>query len=493
MARNIKYCINCGHEMNADKKFCPNCGQENEVKTEYKTYENEGFGAMKTEVLPDDIDQPYDNIDRPYKESFLDKAKSSLSNVVDVLKNKKIFTKRNIIALVVVIIGGFLLNSLFFKEQTKVDVVQEFKAAIIAEDASKLKKMIKSPDDRLEINNTVVSMLTSYYKTNGSQLDSHMEGLLKSEVENSPYKFEKRKVLFKERDVIVLQPRYINVTPYNEDVKGDIKIEIKHGDEVIKTLDGYGEIGPLSTAKYIISATFKTDYIQSTDKVEMNLFETACNGVDALELFSKVKSVNVTSNKGDAILYINGKSTDKKIKDIGTGIILEEGTEIYGALEEKGKTVKSDVLTIDEYTTDYDLFFEEVIAQDTGHTDMSSSANIEEEVKIFIREYEQKYQDAVNQGYFPQISDYLDPDSDVYYEYRDNINLFYEKNIKRYLDSYYIDSITDIGNDKYKVVVIEDLLIDRDGKEEKRKDKITFTLENIDGYLYIEKVEEKIV
>lgn len=487
MNSNRKYCTNCGNEMKLNVEICTNCGAVNEVdpvkvikgygekvadvgkavkKVSDKTIE---IGKEQTKKIKESEEL------KVKKDEYVGKAKGIFGKTIKNLNEKGLLKKNNLIKMGIAIIAVLLLGPLATKEESKSEVVQKLQDAIIDNNIPKLEKIIKSSDKRLVVDEKVIKVLLSYYEENPSKLSTDMDNLLEGNNDYIPYRLEKRKGLFNEKYVAVLQTRFIRI----EGEADNIEIQVKHGDDVIKTVDKYGEIGPLSPGVYTIEATLKNDYVTRKQSKEVDLFSTSYESENYIELFSDVSSIKVKSNKPEAILYINGKSTEKKIKDIKNIVGLGNDTKIYAVIKEGDKTLNSDVLEVYGDGT-YELDFKEI-----------NEENIDEIIGLFIQNYEEGYQSAINEGDFKLVSDYLLEGSNIYYEYEENVELFYDKYIKRYLTSYNVETIDDLGNDTYKVVVMEDVLIDRDGEETSTEIKLICTIELIDGELYItEAIEE---
>ena len=487
MNSNRKYCTNCGNEMKLNVEICTNCGAMNEVdpvkvikgygekvadvgkavkKVSDKTIE---IGKEQTKKIKENEEL------KVKKDEYIGKAKGIFGKVIKNLNEKGFLKKNNLIKMGIAIIAVLLLGSFATKEESRSEVVEKLQDAIIDNNIPKLEKIIKSSDKRLVVDDKVINVLLSYYEENPSKLSTDMDNLLEGNDEYIPYRLETRKGLFNEKYVVVLQTRFIRV----DGEADNIEIKVKHGDDVLKTVDKYGEIGPLSPGVYTIEATLKNDYVTRKESKEVDLFSPFYESDNYIELFNDVTKIKVKSNKPEAILYINGKSTDKKIKDIKNIVGLGNDTKIYAVIKEGDKTLKSDVLEV--YGDDtYDLDFQEI-----------NEENIDEIIDLFIQDYEEGYENAINEGDFGLVSDYLLEGSDVYYEYEENVGLFYDKYIKRYLESYNVETIDDLGNDIYEVVVIEDLIIDRDGDETSTEIKLILTIEFIDGELYITEATEE--
>ena len=446
MSGNTKYCKNCGAEMKLSAKICTNCGAMNKVDP--------------VKVI------------KGYLGKIADTGKAK---VIKNSSGKGFFKKNNLVKMAIAIIAVFLLGSLFTKKESKSEIVENLENAIIDNNIPKLEKMIESSDKRLVVDEKVINILLSYYQENPSKLSTDMNNLLQGNDKYTPYRLEKRKGIFNEKYVLVLQSRFINVNGKAD----NLVIKVKHGDDVIEIVDKYSEIGPLSPGAYTIEATLRNDYVTREESKTVDLFSTLYESENSIELFNNVNNIKVKSNKPEAILYINGNSTEKRIKDIKNIVGLEKDTKIYAVIKEEDKTLKSNVLEVENDGT-YELYFEEIVEE-----------NMDDIIALFIQNYEDGYENAVNEGDFGLVSEYLLEGSDVYYEYEENIELFYDKYIKRYLKSYSIENIDKLENDTYKVVVLESLIIDRNGEKTPTQIKLIATIKFIDGELYITEVIEK--
>lgn len=119
--------------------------------------------------------------------------------------------------------------------QTQEKVINQFEEVVINNQPAKLKKIIISDDKRLKISDKNLDAIIKYYNENPSNLNSdilYLKNMYPGESNGdttNPFAIITKKVMFKEKYYIKLNPRYIEVeSPYK-----DVKIDLYCGEELI--------------------------------------------------------------------------------------------------------------------------------------------------------------------------------------------------------------------------------------------------------------------
>jgi uncharacterized membrane protein YvbJ len=160
----------------------------------------------------------------------------------------------------------------------------------------------------------------------------------------------------------VYQTYTISAEPFelviNSPIDGvDIELNGKHISTPLK--DGELEFHKLLPGEYQLKAFFKNDYSTLKQKDEIN-FATATNNKLVKDLVFDADYVEIYSNEPDAVLFIDGKSTGKKItagEKYGP-FTLDGKTVVSAEVERDGKTIRTkEVPVTGKYV---DLLFEPV-------------------------------------------------------------------------------------------------------------------------------------
>lgn len=491
MKSNVKYCTECGNEMKVTTEICTKCGAANEVDAVkvIKGYSEKvvevgrivkNASERTIEIGKQTTQQIKENEEiQAKKEEYLNKAKdvqnkskNVVAHLISKIKEKNIFKKSNLIKVGIISAIILSLGIILTKEESKEGFITKFQDAIIENNASKLEKMIKPSDKRLVVDENTVNALLAYYEENPSKLSEHIQALSSESGKCAAYNIVKSKEMFKEKYYIDLAPRYVVISGNTDNVE----VEVKYKDQVIHKIDKYGEIGPLAPGKYTLTAKFKNkslNNLEIEETKEINIFNSGYSTENKLYLFEDLNTVDVYSNNLDAELYIDGKSTGKKI---GEGITLENipnGVELYATTKYKEDTSKSNVEKVNG-SYDIELIFDESIAFD-----------IEEAMNTFFQGYENDFIEAVNSGDFSIIEPYLSTRGSLYNDHKNYIPYIYEKGIREKLYSFEITNIEELSEGQYEVKIDQKIGIINNGEEEVKDYKYTYIVEISNNDIYI--------
>ena len=303
-------------------------------------------------------------------------------------------------------------------------VINKFEEAIIDNDTGKLKKIVTSEDKRLSITQDNLNAIIEYYKENPSSLNSDIQYLKDISMDEyynyddyAPYTFVKKKQLFKDKYYIGLNPRYIQLDSSYKNVK----IDLSNGKSIVQEDLKNGEIGPFIPGRYKLVITSDSEYSEFEKNQIVDLFYT--DTVSYITVSTDLSQTKINSDESEAIIYIDGKSTEKTAKELDTIPGLKNGTSIYGVFTYKGKEIKSNVEKVsgsnDVYLT-YD------------YVKPPTSEEVEEAISTLMSDYLYYFADAVNYDDFSYIEEYLSRGSNLYNEQKTNIPKFMEKGISEY-------------------------------------------------------------
>ena len=136
--------------------------------------------------------------------------------------------------------------------------------------------------------------------------------------------------------------------------------------------------------------------------------------------------IEVTSDVQDAILWVDGKSTEKTVKEMGSfgPVALDGSVEVTAETkDETGKSVKGEPLFIesDSIHIEFAHVQEKVAAERTKELEEKKQLQLAEQhqtnIRDFIDSYRYSFEDALNYADFSYIEDYFPTGSTVQEEY----------------------------------------------------------------------------
>ncbi|WP_234121953.1 zinc ribbon domain-containing protein [Clostridium hydrogenum] len=316
----MKYCRNCGAEIDEGKKFCKNCGTKVVIaSTKVENKENYSYE----------------------KENFYS---PSISNrFYTYLKSKKFSRKHKILIVLIciVLIFSIILIKIGQSYTSKNRQISEFTEALANNNTSKLEKIMKSSDPRLIINTSNVENFIKLIKKHPSYLKS-LTNSLNNETDNAndviTVKKEGKKFLFFDNYVFEVSPYFININ------SNCLDEEIFMNGKKLYKIDNKSftkQIGPLMPGAYELKGICKEKYTTLSKNLDLDVFDS--NIVNA-DLNVDEKFINVSCDNDDAYLYANGKNTGLKVNDIDDfGPVSTDGSiSIYAEVTFPWGTAKSE-------------------------------------------------------------------------------------------------------------------------------------------------------
>lgn len=471
----MKYCQECGKKIKKYAEICVHCGASNEVYigerlkeklsdtiTKTKEYSEKALEKGQEIKNSQEFKQTTENVSNKAK-SMADILGKKTGNMLDKLKkiDKKVLS--SIVALILVAIVGLTIAA---KPQTQESVINKFEDAIIGEDLNKLKSVVKSEDKRLEVTEKNLRGIIEYYKVNPSNLNIDMDYLrnysLEGEDEKAPFKLVQEKNGLKEKYYISLSPRYIE---FKSNYK-NIKVDLSNGEDIVLENLKSGEIGPFMPGQYKLVITSNSEFSDLKKTQNIDLFYGEM--LSYVDVNIDINQTKIVSSYPEAIIYINGKSTEKTAKELGTIAGLENGTKIYGVIEVEGENIKSKEEKV-SYSSDISLEFD--------YTKPPTMEEAKAGASEMIGNYLEDFAYAVNNADFSYIEKYVENDSSIYNEHQTHIPGMYERGIR---ENYINHEITDIQYDENTKVgslsVKEIYEITKDGSTEEKtfNSKYTF-------------------
>lgn len=474
-------CLHCGEDLKEDNAFCPECGKSRDetvaVPVTSTSKDGEDLNSSNVEPIPT---QEAPTSPEPKKKMAMWKKILLITSIV----------------LIVLAIGAYKFAENHFdplKDLVKMD------EAIVSDDIDGFMSFIdvdkKVPFDK--------EAFFSYIKDQewDDGLKDNYYNLIEAEKEN-PTKMSKELLsvygepIFKVKDKKILFGLFTGYTlqavPMKVSAISNLdNTEVNILDETItlEEADEYVDVGTFYPGTYEVEATTKTDYGDFVVKDNYT--------IDAEE-FSELHidydyamfSIDIDYEFDDAILFIDGESTKKKISDIDEigPIPLDNKVKIHAEWKDnKDKVVRSNTVKLDDEQSHYVyLEFDERIALDD---DVDET---EHEVAEFVLDFRMAYENAVNYADYDDIASFMKPGSDE------------EKDLKKFIKdmdnaSYYYDfeenTITNAkkkDDNKFEVETNEQFIFhDEDGSVyEYDRDKVYF-IELIDDDYKIYNIDYK--
>lgn len=362
----MKYCSKCGKELKQGIEFCTSCGapvksRKNDLPQDQPSDPQEKTSKIEqgtditfvdtTEVQEEPVGKT--EPDKP-QQRYREGRKIPLANF---FKSKKFIISAVVILLVV--IAGLISFKVLDAKNDPAKIVQQFEEAVKNENAKEVANLLNSGQDEMKVsekdgksllacfkeNPDVLADTIQYLKDDAAALDQGinssetMHGGLFSLVDAG------KKWLFFSEYGISFKPIYIEVTTNQDETEVLINNEeqgkLKENDK--KTF------GPFLPIEQQVTGIYNGPYGTVKEDEIASPFDTDGRKIPvSLDLASH--SVYLDSNYGEAIVFVNGESTEKTVNQLSTfGPVAADGSiKIHAELEAEGKTAKSQEYTIEE-------------------------------------------------------------------------------------------------------------------------------------------------
>lgn len=357
---DIQNAINANNEETFDEidEYIPDSSQlkENYTSDSPSTYSDEKYdddyddGYIDDDGYYDD-DEYYDDEDgyvseEEYPEDSKQKIadiKNSLTDKLGFLKNKK---NRTIAIAVAAIIGVLAVSTFTYKQMNSPNrVATKFEKAIDNKDAKALSKIAASVNTDLEITEESVQPFIDYCSENSSY-SSDIKNKIKEQVKN-PASLSNGE---SQSDAVVLaksggllNKAVISIKPLNLNIestgKGATVTVSGKNLGTISEANKEQKIGPVVPGKHKLVGSFDSSFAGTvSEESDVNLIAQT---TDVFPLFKNNKSVQIKGNDPEAIIYIDGKSSNIKVKDAENFFPVTEETELYAVGDKDGKKQES--------------------------------------------------------------------------------------------------------------------------------------------------------
>lgn len=396
------FCGHCGTKLEENSKFCGECGSR------------VGASDSASKVISSQT------VHRP-----------------KIVKDKKKF-RRLIISLLilVIIIGGGFIGLKYIQDINSAErLIDNFYEGIKNQDAELLKNMIVFDEEDTSIEDTDLQYLLNYYDRDNKTLKDDIK-LLKEIFESGeetdlPYYVSCQEGVLFDKCSIKLAVRELIIQSTLENVE----VALYRGDQIVKDEVKFNEaVTNLLPGTYEIHITSLNELTPFTLVQEVDLFKSKPSV--NVEVENDLNENEIISVETDAIIFIDGKSTEKTAAELGTMIGLADGVEVYGVFKFNNQEIKSNVVTI-QGSGGIELNYDYVKPPTTTEA--------ETEIKYVISEYLRNFATAVNYNRFSAIEPYLLKDSELYTQQKSYISKLYERQFK---EEYLIHEILDFTYDE---------------------------------------------
>lgn len=442
----MKFCKNCGTERKAGQNFCNSCGQPFEAAQTGKT-----------------VQAPSSNANHQTAEA----KREPMSK-----KNKIIILSA---ALAVVILFGAhkFIASLYTPEKT----IEAFEQAVKSKDVKEAKKVISFEQFDGDFKEKDIKSYLAYLKDYQSEISSSFsyEGVTAGATVTDNSSNEIVRLVKGDKKFGLYQQYKIEAIPFELTVSANLDgAEVEYRDSKQK-VDEDLTIKDVLPGDTELAGSYKGDYasLSHTEKLD---FDDAYANVLDIYLDFEGEYVDIYSNIDDSILFVNGKSTGKKVADVyDFGPIPTDGSiSLHAEYETKDGVMKTAAQKV--INTNYiDLEFTEDTPEET-----------EEALNSFMEDYYYASVSAMNAGEFSFVSPYLDPNGKAYTESKDYVKYIYEKGITEEVVSV---EVTDYEKtDEGYVVDTEDVydITYEDGTTKRQEYKSSYKVNKLeDGALEI--------
>ncbi|WP_191991869.1 zinc ribbon domain-containing protein [Bacillus aerolatus] len=317
------YCKNCGEELKAGQSFCTSCGH-----TVQPSIEEEKISPVHKEP---------------------------------VSRRKKGWIAVALLLIVVTVAGWKIAESM----NKPLKVVKEFEKAVDKNNAKQMAKLLNSGQDEMEVDEEAAAQLLKFYQEDPSALAETKENL----------RMEAKKIendeLFSKKEAGLLSiveagkawgmvPKYgLDFQPVYFKVSANRKgaaLKIDGRDEGKLQEDEAKTFGPYLPIPHELEASSKGEYATVEDKREIDPQEENNHKIE-MEFDLRGSTVQLSSNYDEAIVFINGKSTNKTVTALAEiGPVPVDGSlKVHAEVKEKGQLLKSETVVITEDEVHYGI------------------------------------------------------------------------------------------------------------------------------------------
>ncbi|WP_121616368.1 zinc ribbon domain-containing protein [Virgibacillus halodenitrificans] len=459
----MKFCKECGTELDEHVRFCTACGKEN-TPTEDK-------------VQPESVKRNQS----PQKKPLSKKTKWMIGSIAGLL------------------LIGFGIHQFL---SSYFDPVKELKAmdqAISEDDADNFINNIRFKDAALLDKESYFQYIkeNEWHSVKSQFIDILEMDEAKNYQLNQPIFSENGEELFTVQKDSVLLGLYttysLHATPTKLIVTTNLKDAEITIDNTSKNLEDTGpkELGKLYPGNYQVSGSAKNMFGDFDYKEELEVFPG-----DTMEIDIEFPGETYTfdTNQGDAVLFANGIDTGKTLSEFDyLGPIPENSDmELHAEWESpQGKVIKSDILTIQDLGWyGFSFYFDDSSSEGEPETKVAAAELDSQEPEDIVLHFREAYENALNSKDFSIIESYLKKDSAAYKELKKYIKDLKDTAYDYDFHSNEVLQMEEISKNKYEITTNEQFTFTNHLNEQTDYDRTKiYTLVSADDTFKISQID----
>ncbi|MGM7703003.1 TcaA NTF2-like domain-containing protein [Pseudalkalibacillus sp. Hm43] len=473
----MRYCTECGSELNEESTFCTECGTN---QTTSKSTKNV--------------------VEKPLH--------SKTSNV----KTFKPLSKKNkilIASIAIIFIAVFATHKIFSNYYDPMAQLKEIDQAVNNGDSELLFSHIDYDEDALLDKDQFINHLQ---ESDWEFIRTSLTNTIMNEENNSFHQtvkdFSGNKVFVVkvEEELLGLYQKYIfEAVPNNLYAISNYsatKLNLLKKDYEIESADEPTEIVKAYPGTYNFKAILDNEFGSITLDEQVVVMGDG-NNQDNLYIDFPVRQYHASSNMEDAILYINGVSTGKTLEEYEILGPFPDGEKVEMYAEwsaPNGKKVKSETITQEDVSWgglffDFDLEVIESLATLEIHDERnienaSENASNEDIVANHILSFRDAYEVSLNTRDFSHIEGFMLSDSHAYDELKTYIGKLKDQGYKYDFIENSILETNEIADGKFEVSTNEHFIFtNHEGKQTEYNRSKIYTVIEVDGTYKIQKID----
>lgn len=487
---NSLFCSKCGKQYEEDEAFCTNCGTPKNEQLDMKSKTDPPSVEQEQATFTASIDANESKLqDTPPQAPVSREPKQPMA------KWKKLLIVFGILIIALGFATYMYLKNYYdpMKDLTKLDEV------MANGDMDEFYNIIDTDDDVIHNKENYFTYINDVEWNEGVKANYLM--MLEQEKEK-PTSLQKEirnhddETIFKVKDKKILLGLFKNYQLIAVPVKVEATANMENTELIVEgqsfeleKANETKELGEFYPGAYTFEAVNKTDYGDISIENEYDIDATESNEMD-LYFESKSFSVDVDADYDDAILFVNGQSTDKKISEVDEvgPVPLEGKVKVHAVWKDGDKSYRSRTVKLeDELGGHAYLEFDEQIKLDAKEAE-----DKDYDLAEYILDFRGAYENAVNYADYSEIEDFMKSDSD---EAKDLKKFVSDMDKANYYYEFGDNTVTKVNHKddkKFEVETNETFVFhDDDGSVyDYDRDKIYY-IENIDDEYKIIKIDYK--
>lgn len=392
----MQFCINCGSEISTNHPFCTNCGVVQHQQADKPTLTPNVELTQEIEVT-------------------MNEGRGQAPNPKKPMSKK---TKIGIGIAAAICVGLFGTKYVLDSQNDPQKTLNDMNRAFVQGEMESFYEYFEIPE------NTIGSAETFYewfddedWKDILSDIEESLKGIERGRgIEAIDIGYEDALILKEEKVLFGLSKKVVfEIKPLTVSLSSNlVGAELTVNKKTIKTTDKLVELGNFIPGQYEVAMAYKGDYAELKDKYTMHI-----SSYDGQEVEKYIEidydKVHIESDVEDAILYINDKSTKKKLSELNEiyPVTLDGKTKVHLVYKDQnGKEIKSSVYPID--SAYMNIEFDEVEEID----EKSLTNDVQGDYRSSYQQYRSNFEKALNAVDFSYVESYFIEDSQMMRDYK---------------------------------------------------------------------------